>query len=692
MKVTQSALILLSVMGAPLAAEPITTGSLVSEMIDLERLTRMPAPFFHTVQFSSYDHRSTLPGGPEWFANSDGFGNEPVPNFEAVLKQPNAEGIGEYLICDVEGPGAIVRVWTAAIGGTIRMYLDGAEQPVFDGPAEQFFRFTWQHYKSPELDSKLLDGTFAQRNAGYYPIPFAKRCRIVWIGKLNEIHFYQIQIRRYEPGTEVKTFRPEDLATYADEIRRVAKVLANSDQEWPYASRRTPASIQAQLAPGQKQEVLKLEGPAAIERLTLKLAAGDMDRALRQTVLHVICDDYPWGQVQSPVGDFFGAAPGINPYDSVPFTVRPDGTMICRYVMPFARSLRIVLENRGRQSVEVTGSALPMDYKWNDGASMHFRARWRADHDVVGSGGAVQDMPYLIANGAGVYVGTALMLLNPSPVPTPGGCWWGEGDEKIFVDGESRPSTFGTGSEDYFNYAWSDPDIFLHPYCGQPRNDGPANRGFVTNTRWHILDCLPFARNLSFYMELFPHEEVRGMSYARIAYHYARPGLMDDHVVITDEDVRHLELPPDWQPAARGSAANSIFWQAEDLLAGEPANTTLERDNIWSGGRLLVWTPAGKGERLTFKLPVKEAGRYGLRLTCAFMPDSGRFSVQLDGKPVGFGGEKGIIGLNVPYRTLSRVVNSNVVELKTGDHELTLISEDEPGKRIGVDFIWIQRR
>ena len=53
---------------------------------------------------------------------------------------------------------------------------------------------------------------------------------------------------------------------------------------------------------------------------------------------------------------------------------------------------------------------------------------------------------------------------------------------------EPLPRIFGTGSEDYFNYAWSSPDIFLFPYCGQPRNDGPGNRGFVTNNRWHIID------------------------------------------------------------------------------------------------------------------------------------------------------------------------------------------------------------
>ncbi|GMU20940.1 MAG: hypothetical protein AMXMBFR13_10360 [Phycisphaerae bacterium] len=678
-------------------AAPITTGSLVREMIDMRRLADFPSPAYKTVQFSSYDHRSNLPGGPEWFANSDGFGNEPVPNFEAVIKQPGADGIGEYLICDVDGPGAIVRVWTAAIEGQVRLFLDGQDQPVFAGSAHDFFRLTWQHYKVPELDDKVLDGTFFQRNAGYYPIPFAKRCRLIWIGDVKKIHFYQIQIRRYEAGTQVETFTPEDLKTYAKEIRRVAQVLAGPDRAWEYTSKNDELPINGEVAPGQKLEVLKLEGPQAVERLTLKLTADDVDRALRQTVMQIICDDYPWGQVQSPVGDFFGAAPGVNPYDSVPFTVRPDGTMISRYVMPFARSLRIVLENRGRQPVRVSGSALPMAYTWNDQRSMHFRARWRVDHDLIGSGEAVQDLPYLIANGQGVYVGTAAMLLNPAPVPTPNGNWWGEGDEKIFVDDDVQPSTFGTGSEDYFNYAWSSPDIFVFPYCGQPRNDGPANRGFVTNNRWHIIDDLPFKQRISFYMELYSHETVPNMSYARIGYHYARPGLMDDHVVITGEDVRHLELPPDWQPAARRGAGNSVFFQAEDLLLKEadPAVQTVA-NNLWSGGKMLAWKPEESGAQLALKLPIAQDGKYMIHLCVALTPDSGVAAVEVDGKAAGFGGDSGRLDLQVPHRTLSRVVSSRDLQLKAGEHKLTLRSEGGAGNgqpgMIGIDFVWIQKR
>src|SRR5690606_24055760 len=120
-----------------------------------------------------------------------------------------------------------------------------------------------------------------------------------------------------------------------------------------------------------------------------------------------------------------------------PFTVTTDGTMTCRYPMPFAKSMRMTFENRSGQPVRVTGSALRAPYTWDDATSMHFRARWRVNHDLVSSNRAslgAQDMPFLMARGQGVYVGTAISLLNPNSIPTTWGNWWGEGDEKIYVD------------------------------------------------------------------------------------------------------------------------------------------------------------------------------------------------------------------------------------------------------------------
>ena len=103
------------------AGGAITTGILFDEMIDMHRLTRFPSPGFKTIQFSSYDRSSSVPGGKEWFANSDGFGGEPTPNFEAVIKTAEKGGTGEYLMSDVKGPGDIAGTWTAQITGSERV-------------------------------------------------------------------------------------------------------------------------------------------------------------------------------------------------------------------------------------------------------------------------------------------------------------------------------------------------------------------------------------------------------------------------------------------------------------------------------------------------------------------------------------------------------------------------------------------
>ena len=86
----------------------------MEEMTDLARLGRMPDPDYRTVQFSSYDRRSVSPEVEGWFSNSDGFGGEPIPGFQQVLREPGADGIGLYLLLEETGPGAVVRTWSAA--------------------------------------------------------------------------------------------------------------------------------------------------------------------------------------------------------------------------------------------------------------------------------------------------------------------------------------------------------------------------------------------------------------------------------------------------------------------------------------------------------------------------------------------------------------------------------------------------
>jgi len=690
-----SILVLYAGCGSPApSGDAVTTGSLYEEMIDMAGLAEFPDPAYKTVQFSSYDRRSILPGGPEWFANSDGFGREPVPGFEAVLREPGEDGVGEYLVADVEGPGALVRLWTAAIEGTVQLWLDGQSEPVFDGTADDFFhRYLDAYEQSASLDRDLLERTLYQRDAVYAPVPFARGMRLVWTGNLEQVHFYQLEVRKYAPGTRVETFSPGDLDTYGETINKVMTVLADPDADIPPLSEGAPAPIAIEIAPGESGEALVLEGPAAVHRLELKLDAEDINKALRQTVLNITFDGHPWGQVQSPLGDFFGAAPGVNPYQSLPFTVQPDGTMTSRFVMPFERTMRIRLDNAGDQPVVITGSALPMDHDWDAERSMYFRARWRADHDLVADPQAVQDLPFLLAHGQGVYVGTTSILLNPSPVPTPYGNWWGEGDEKVFVDDDSRPSLFGTGSEDYYNYSWSSPDIFAYPYCGQPRNDGPGNRGFVTNYRWHVLDPLPFTEKIGFYMELYHHEVTPGLSYARIGYHYGRPGMTDDHVAMMPEDLRELRLPESWMPAARMGARNSVFHTTEEVLVG--ARLPAQSGRLFAGGSLPIWRPRTPGDTLQVRVPVAEDGEYRIHFVARLDRQGGMAQVRWDGEPAQLRSGSSTIDLYRPHRILLRNFTLEQRQLTAGPHTLELVfdgaAEGVEMPELGIDFIWVQK-
>jgi hypothetical protein len=205
---------------------------------------------------------------------------------------------------------------------------------------------------------------------------------------------------------------------------------------------------------------------------------------------------------------------------------------------------------------------------------------------------------------------------------------------------------------------------------------------------------MPFRSRLAFYLELYPHEDVPGMSYARIGYHYALPGTMDDHVAITDEDVRHLTLPPRWQPAARFAMQEATYYQAEELVRPGP-RTTLERDKLWAGGQLLVWHPARVGEQLELRVPILESGKHALHLGLALNQHAGRIRVELDGQSVGLDDKGGVIDLHVPYRVLSRQYGFDPIELTKGEHALTLHYEGGPASvsepKIGIDYLAVQK-
>jgi hypothetical protein len=673
------------------AGHVVTTGVLLDEMKDLGMLARWPEPAYRNIQFSSYDRRSTTPEAPGWFENADGFGGEPIPGFMKTLRLPADGKAGLYLLADVRGPGAIVRGWSAGMEGILRVYLDPKTEDanetdgvlIYEGPAYGFLARRSAHFlklAGIKVDAK---NAFIQVDADYLPIPFAGGLRVTWEGSLNELHFYHLQVRKYAKGTEVRTFdAKKDLKEFETQLRAAVKGLTQPANGGEAAAKSLAGTIAPQSAWNWSSDG---SGPGAVRELSLKITADHLDQALRGCLLRIAFDGSQRPQVEAPLGDFFASGPGINPFSSLPLTVAADGTLTCRFVMPYRKSVRLEVVNYTASPVSLQGHVRVSSWNW-DNDSMYFHGKWRIDPDLF-VGREPIDLPYVVAIGKGVFVGCAAMIMNPTGVPTAGGNWWGEGDEKFMVDGEKRPSIFGTGSEDYFNYSWSRPDMFADPYCGQPLDSGPDTAGFVSNHRFQVIDAVPFNKSLAAIIELRAHSPTPGLSYARIAYYYARPNVIDDHRGLMPGDLKIQPLPRR-DLAARGGATGAKVLNFDDIKMEVTAGR-LETAPLPLALHLHVagWH-AEKGAKLKFSLPFEKDGKYALHLVAVHRPGGAVVRVLLDGKALTADGNVKDIPLRSAFAPRVLNVNLQPVEVKAGSRTIELECV-EPGA-VGLDSIWIR--
>ena len=76
--------------------------------------------------------------------------------------------------------------------------------------------------------------------------------------------------------------------------------------------------------------------------------------------------------------------------------------------------------------------------------------------------------------------------------------WWGEGEIKIFMDGDKEfPTICGTGTEDYFGGAWGFGQNFSAPFLGYPSGscDGKSGNRHILY-RFHIMDPIRFKKGI----------------------------------------------------------------------------------------------------------------------------------------------------------------------------------------------------
>lgn len=167
--------------------------------------------------------------------------------------------------------------------------------------------------------------------------------------------------------------------------------------------------------------------------------------------------------------------------------------------MPYRETASIEIENLSSQTAEVRIEARVSEWIWHTN-TCYFHGSWRQEAGLqTGSDYDSNDnREWLFSelSGRGVYKGDILTLYNYRDT------WYGEGDEKIYIDGESFPSHFGTGIEDYYNTSFAPVEVFHTPFGGAVRADNESSFGYNTWLRSRNLDGITFNTSLRFYFEL----------------------------------------------------------------------------------------------------------------------------------------------------------------------------------------------
>jgi len=629
------------------ADQEFTYVDLVSRLTDLQHLATLPAPGERCLQWSSYDRASRFDAASgkyvAWDANGDGGG---------IIRKED----GKLVFAEMEGPGCIWRIWSAAPKeGHVRIYLDGASEPVVDLPFVGYFDRKNEPFTRPAIVHTVAKGW-----NNYTPIPFQKSCKITADSGWGA--YYQFVYTRFPKGTQVPPFKRELSAVDRAALDQANAVLSNcgfgAGQKHP-DEKRWNKEIKARA--GKTTSVTRLKGPQAIIGLRVKLdplpAPTDLE-TLRELALQIKWDGESVPSVWAPLGDFFGTAPGVNHYRSLPLGMGEDGWWYCNWYMPFDKEARVEVVNDGHKQQRVTFEVVHAPLTQPIARLARFHAKWHRDAFLPKEAGRWIDWPFLKTEGAGRFAGVMLHVWNPR------GGWWGEGDEKFFVDGEKFPSTIGTGSEDYFGYAWCCPQLFQNAYHNQTRNDG-NNRGHVSVNRWQISDAIPFHKSFEGCIEKY-YKNDRPTLYAATTYWYVSPGGNDPY-----RPAPLSECIGYWVPVEPFKVKGAIEGEKLKILS-KTGGETQEQDmtgfpGSWSNDAHLWWINVKPGDKLELAFPVREAGRYRLGMQLTMAPDYGIVQLYLDGQKLGD-------PLDL-YRKAVRATGLLAMgkhDLTAGDHRLTV--------------------
>ncbi len=401
------------------------------------------------------------------------------------------------------------------------------------------------------------------------------------------------------------------------------------------------------VAPGATHVLMDAKGPGEITHMWITfLGPQKQDWAPQGSATHqdmllrIYWDGSSKPGVEAPLGDFFAGCFGKrSEVISLPVAVEGGDSYNCFWRMPFRKSARIEIINQGTQPVNLL--YYNIDWIKQDKIAKdvpYFYAQYRQEYPCKHG----SDYVLLDTKGKGHYVGTVLAVRTRSPM------WFGEGDEKIYVDGEKSASIWGTGTEDYFLSAWGLKKTSA-PYYGVPYFDQWGIVGGHTSAyRWHLNDPIVFNTGLKVTFEHFgwisadensKHQvnswNEREDDYSSVAFWY-QTGEPTFTERAPDGPSRHLPS------LERETAFARDFTDAKYHGAGEASKQNLE---LYDGAQMFFHPDTQESGWLEIPIVVKKKEPLRLVLSMTKSYDFGKYQAYLNG--IKLGGPMDLYSANV---------------------------------------------
>jgi hypothetical protein len=242
------------------------------------------------------------------------------------------------------------------------------------------------------------------------------------------------------------------------------------------------------IAAGETVVLADIAGRGTIRHIWATTLAHS--KLLRGAVVRATWDDQVHPSIELPLGEFFGFAHGVtNAFESEAHSVGERYGMNSWLPMPFTKRARITLTNESHMPFPLF---YQIDYTLNDAHAedvgrLHALFR-RSNPTTLG-----QDFEVLPRReGRGRYLGA---VIGVRPLK---GEWWGEGEAKIYLDGDQEFATIvGTGAEDYIclSFGVQRTPFRFHGASYMEKGEG-IETGRVSMYRWHMLDPIFFQRDI----------------------------------------------------------------------------------------------------------------------------------------------------------------------------------------------------